>query len=42
MIHSGVILKARHLAIQHGAGRVTVDFWRDDLHNFNILGKVRS
>ena len=40
MIHSGVILKARHLAIQHGAGWVIVDFWRDDLHIFNLLGKV--
>ena len=40
MIHSGVILKARHLAIQHGAGRVIVDFWRDALHIYNALGKV--
>ena len=40
MIHEGVILKGRHLAIQHGAGRVIVDFWRDAMHLYNLLGKV--
>ena len=40
MIHEGVILKARHQAIQYGAGRVIVDFWRDSLYLYNLLGKV--
>ena len=40
MIHEGVILKARHQAIQHGAGNVIVDFWRDSLYLYNLLGKV--
>ena len=40
MIHHGVVQIARHYAVQHGAGRSVVNFWRDSLHNYNLSGKV--
>ena len=41
MIHHGVVQMARHYAMQHGAGRSMVSFWRDSLHAYNKSGKVK-
>ena len=40
MIHDGVLLKARHLAVQHGDGKAITDFWRHCLHTYDSHNKV--
>ena len=41
MIDSGVTLIARRMAVEYGDGECILEFWRDSLHVYNKLGKVR-
>ena len=40
MIDSGVMLIARHKALEYGDGEAVVEFWRDSFHIYNLQGKV--
>ena len=41
MIHSGIMLLARQLAVQYGDGKALTEFYRDSLHVYNRRKKVR-
>ena len=40
MLHSGVLLKARHLMVQYGDGEGILACWKDSLFWYNRRGKV--
>ena len=41
MIHGGVSLGARRLALQYGDGDALSEFWKDSLHMYNSRNKVK-